>query len=81
MLPEARTHTAGVTWHRAQLGTDLGRYSFREWAAGWTPQQAGKYRLQVRAFNRLGESQDYEPRWNPAGYLRNTIEHIDVQVV
>jgi hypothetical protein len=34
----------------------------------------------VRAFNAIGESQDAEPLWNPAGYLRNSIEHIDVQV-
>ena len=57
---------------------DLGRYSFREWSALWTPGQAGDYRLRVRAFNRIGESQDYEPLWTPAGYLRNSIEHIDV---
>jgi hypothetical protein len=32
----------------------------------------------VRAVNRVGESQPAEPLWNPAGYLRNVIEHIDV---
>jgi DMSO/TMAO reductase YedYZ molybdopterin-dependent catalytic subunit len=26
----------GGTWRRAPLGPDLGRYSFREWSAGWT---------------------------------------------
>jgi sulfite dehydrogenase len=70
---------AGATWHRAHLGTDLGRYSFREWSAAWTPRQAGDYRLLVRAFNRIGESQGYEPLWNPSGYLRNVIEAITVQ--
>ncbi len=70
---------AGATWRRARLGPDLGRYSFREWTAEWTPRQAGNYRLMVRASNRIGESQDSEPLWNPAGYLRNVIEHIDVQ--
>ena len=69
----------GATWHRAQLGTDLGRYAFREWSAAWTPRQAGDYRLLVRAFNRIGESQGYEPLWNPSGYLRNVIEAITVQ--
>ena len=68
----------GATWRRAQLGADLGRYSFREWSAPWTPGKAGDYRLRVRAFNRIGESQGYEPLWTPAGYLRNSIEHIDV---
>jgi DMSO/TMAO reductase YedYZ molybdopterin-dependent catalytic subunit len=70
----------GATWRRASLGADLGRYSFREWSASWTPRQAGSARLLVRAFNAIGESQSREPRWNPAGYLRNVIESIDVQV-
>ncbi len=71
----------GLTWRRTQLGPDLGRYSFREWSTIWTPSKAGDYSLMVRAFNRIGESQGHEPLWNPAGYLRNVIEHIDVRVV
>jgi sulfite dehydrogenase (cytochrome) subunit A len=70
----------GATWYRTQLGTDLGRYSFREWAATWTPQSPGSHRLMVRAFNAIGESQGAAPLWNPAGYLRNVIEHVDLQV-
>ncbi len=69
----------GVIWRRAQLGADLGRYSFREWSTTWTPRKAGNYRLMVRAVNRIGESQDYEPLWNPAGYLRHSIERIEVR--
>jgi len=68
----------GVTWRRAQLGPDLGRYSFREWSAVWTP-AAGEHTLMVRALNAIGESQGYEPVWNPAGYLRNIVERITVQ--
>lgn len=71
----------GLTWRRAQLGKNLGRYSFREWSATWTPPRAGDYRLMVRAFNRIGESQSDVPLWNPAGYQRNIIESIDVHVV
>ena len=70
----------GVTWRWADLGADLGRYSFREWSWTWTPGQAGPARVMVRAFNRIGESQGREPLWNPAGYQRNVIEHIDLQV-
>jgi len=33
----------------------------------------------VRAFNGIGESQGTRPLWNPPGYLRNVIEHVDVQ--
>ena len=69
----------GETWRRAQLGTDLGRYSFREWSATWTPASPGMHRVMVRAFNRIGESQGATPLWNPVGYLRNVIEHVDLQ--
>ncbi len=71
----------GATWQRGQLGRDLGRYSFREWSASWTPSRPGAYRLMVRAVNTIGESQPAEPLWNPSGYLRNVIEHIDVTAV
>jgi len=69
----------GLVWRRAQLGVEPGRFSFREWSTTWTPARAGQHRLMVRAFNRIGESQSYEAIWNPAGYLRNVIESVDVE--
>ena len=69
----------GATWRRADLGPDLGRYSFREWNLAWTPARPGLHRLMVRAVNRFGESQGLEPLWNPAGYLRNVVEEVEVQ--
>ncbi len=68
----------GATWRRASLGPDLGRYSFRQWSAVWVPRTAGPHRLMVRAVNGIGESQGETPLWNPAGYLRNVIEHVDL---
>ena len=68
----------GASWRPAQLGKDLGNYSFREWSFQWTSPRKGSYRLMVRATNRFGESQPSEPLWNPAGYLRNVVEHVDV---
>ncbi|HLW78467.1 MAG TPA: molybdopterin-dependent oxidoreductase, partial [Terriglobia bacterium] len=70
----------GAGWQRAELGRDLGRYSFREWSFRWTPARAGSYRLMVRAVSNHGESQPSQAAWNPAGYQRNVIEHIDVTV-
>jgi len=73
--------TDGVdTWRAAQLGKDLGEYSFRQWSFEWTPPRAGSYRLMARATNRIGQSQPAKPLWNPAGYLRNVIEEVDVNV-
>ena len=71
---------AGQSWRPAQLGKDLGRYSFREWTLPWTPAKSGAVELKCRALNRLGETQPLEPLWNPAGYLRNVVETTKVTV-
>ena len=71
----------GRSWRVAKLGADLGRYSFREWRIGFTPAQRGPQTLMARALNRIGESQPLEPLWNPAGYLRNVVEPVRVQIV
>lgn len=68
----------GKTWRGAELGHDLGKYSFREWTSSFTPTRTGAYALQVKATNRIGQSQPLEPLWNPAGYLRNVVETVRV---
>lgn len=68
----------GKTWRAATLGRDLGRYSFREWHADFTPARAGAYPLQARATNMAGDTQPLEPRWNPAGYMRNVVETVRI---
>jgi DMSO/TMAO reductase YedYZ molybdopterin-dependent catalytic subunit len=70
----------GRTWRAAELGKDLGKYSFREWTLPFTPQRAGEFELKVRAANRLGQTQPLEPLWNPAGYMRNVVETVKVTV-
>ena len=64
----------GKSWQAASLGEDLGKYSFREWKMT-IPLQKGAHTLMVRAVNRIGQSQPMEPLWNPAGYMRNVVEH------
>ena len=58
----------------------FGKYSFREWRIGFTPVKRGAHTLMARALNRLGESQPLDPLWNPAGYLRNVVEPVRVEV-
>lgn len=70
----------GMSWRSAQLGKDLGNYSFREWSFEWKPPGKGPYTLLAQATNRIGESQPGEPLWNPAGYLRNVIQRVEVTV-
>jgi sulfite dehydrogenase len=70
----------GRSWQEAQLGRDLGRYAFREWAVNFRPSEAGRLALKCRATSNAGETQPAEPRWNPAGYMRNVIETVKVEV-
>ena len=70
----------GRTWREAQLGHDLGNFSFREWSLTFTPTTEGERKLRCKATNRLGQSQPLEPLWNPAGYMRNVVETVTVTV-
>ncbi len=70
----------GRTWHETQLGKDLGPYSWRQWSYIWTPEKPGKYSVMARATDRIGGSQPFEILWNPAGYMWNKIESVDVTV-
>jgi sulfite dehydrogenase (cytochrome) subunit A len=70
----------GQSWSDAELGPDLGRYSWRRWQTDWTPAAKGRYRLMVRATGNSGETQVTE-QWNRSGYQRDVIEHQDVVVM
>ena len=67
----------GKSWASASLGEDLGKYSFREWKAAIRLPK-GEHRLMVKATNRIGQSQPFEPLWNPPGYMRNLVETTQV---
>jgi DMSO/TMAO reductase YedYZ molybdopterin-dependent catalytic subunit len=68
----------GKTWRDTRMGNDIGKYSFREWTVTFTPEQPGKYELQSCASNRIGQTQPRAALWNPAGYMRNVIETVNV---
>ena len=70
----------GKTWNETTLGKDLGKYAWIQSTYPWHPKKPGKYTLMVRATDRIGQSQPFEPLWNPAGFMRNNIEKIDVTV-
>ena len=67
----------GQAWREAKLGADMGRYSFREFTFGFTPEK-GSHDLRVRAWNRSGESQPMDALWQPAGYMRNVVESVKI---
>ncbi|WP_317201572.1 molybdopterin-dependent oxidoreductase [Janthinobacterium sp.] len=64
----------GKSWQAAQLGADMGRYSFRQWSAVMKAPGKGAHALLVRAVNRVGQSQPMTALWNPMGYMRNVVE-------
>ncbi|HUJ18159.1 MAG TPA: molybdopterin-dependent oxidoreductase [Nitrospirota bacterium] len=70
----------GRSWDETQIGKDMGKYAWVQWSYPWKPKKAGKYTLMVRATNSIGESQPVEKLWNPAGYLKNDIEKVEVVV-
>jgi DMSO/TMAO reductase YedYZ molybdopterin-dependent catalytic subunit len=69
----------GGTWRAATLEEDYGKYSFRRWNARWDA-RPGTYGVAVRATSNAGVTQTATPIWNPAGYMRNSIETYEVTV-
>ena len=67
----------GKSWMPAKLGTDLGKYSFREWTLP-VVLAAGPHALKVRATSNNGKVQPETAGWNPPGYMRNVIETVNV---
>src|ERR1700681_1893849 len=59
----------GRSWQPAALGSDVGKYSFRQWSSQIATPLSGILTLQVRATNTKGEVQPTEPNWNRAGFM------------
>src|ERR1700731_4188420 len=70
----------GRSWQAAALGTDEGKYSFRQWQHRFTPPTKGDQVLMVRCTSSGGEAQPDTPNWNPSGFMRNVIERTAVGV-
>lgn len=75
------SNDGGRSWRGTQLGAEVGKYGFREWTYRFTPSRKGAHTLMARASNRIGETQPLEPLWNQAGYMRNVVEAVPVEVV
>jgi DMSO/TMAO reductase YedYZ molybdopterin-dependent catalytic subunit len=66
----------GITWATAELGQDLGRFSFRTWKIMVRPPKPGEYPIMARATNRQGMTQTAELIFNPPGYHNNVMQRI-----
>jgi DMSO/TMAO reductase YedYZ molybdopterin-dependent catalytic subunit len=70
----------GKQWRAAELGQDLGRFSFREWTLPINFAYRGATQLMVRASSNAGETQPLRADWNPGGYRRNVVETTHVTI-
>src|SRR5882762_6997557 len=68
----------GQNWRQAQLEKDEGKYGFRLWQTQFTLSSPGKYTLLTRCTNSNGVAQPDTPNWNPAGFMRNVVESVDI---
>ena len=65
----------GASWRPTTLGSDEGKYSFRQWQTDITP-PAGAVTVMVRCTNSDGLAQPKTMNWNPSGFMHNAIETI-----
>jgi len=70
----------GSSWVLAQLGKDLGNYSFRTFMHKFRVPDEGSPVVMVRAYNNRGYTQVSKLIFNPAGYHHNVIPQIRLEV-
>ena len=71
----------GRSWERAELGSSLGRYSFRAWRYAFTPHAKGQRIVMARASSVQGSTQTMELIFNGAGYHNNVAQRVALQVI
>ncbi len=71
----------GRSWEGAELGADLGRFSFRPWQFALKPQMKGHLGVMARASNAHGASQTFELIFNGPGYHNNVVHRVGVEIV
>jgi len=70
---------SGGRWQEARLGSDHGKYSFRQWEVPLRLSSPGSRKLMIKAVNSAGSAQPDHPNWNGAGFMRNVIESVSVR--
>jgi DMSO/TMAO reductase YedYZ molybdopterin-dependent catalytic subunit len=71
----------GHSWQSAELGENLGKYSFRTWQYTYLPRAAGRVSIMARASNAQGASQPFELIFNGPGYHNNIVQKIAIDIV
>ena len=68
------------TWRAATLGSDLGRFSWREFRYPIDTSRAGAVEVAVRARSRDGSVQPEKLTFNPSGYHDNIVQSVSLEV-
>jgi DMSO/TMAO reductase YedYZ molybdopterin-dependent catalytic subunit len=71
---------SGGRWQEARLGSNHGKYSFRQWEVPLRLSSPGSIKLMIKATSAAGSAQPDRANWNGAGFMRNVIESVSVQV-
>jgi len=71
----------GRTWETADLGTDLGRFSFRPWSFAVRQRAKGPMTVMARATNALGAGQTLDLIFNGPGYHNNVIQKLAIELI
>ena len=67
----------GMTWKPAQLGNDMGRFSWRQWTFAFAPAR-GAVNVMVRARNNAGQTQVDKLLFNGPGYHNNVVQKLSL---
>lgn len=70
----------GTTWRPASLGTDMGRFAWREFQQPIDTVTAGERVVLVRARARSGAVQPGIAIQSPSGYHQNAIQRLDLRI-
>ncbi|MBV9621591.1 MAG: molybdopterin-dependent oxidoreductase [Gammaproteobacteria bacterium] len=68
------------SWRAAQLGRDLGRFGWREFAVSLRDVPRGAVEVAVRARSRDGSQQPEKLTVNPAGYHDNRVQSVRLEI-
>jgi DMSO/TMAO reductase YedYZ molybdopterin-dependent catalytic subunit len=70
----------GRSWETADLGANVGRYSFRPWQFTFTPRTKGRLPVMARASNTQGTTQTFELIFNAPGYHNNVVQTVSLEI-
>ena len=71
----------GATWMPAELDNPVNSGAWQNWRAKLSLPQKGYYEIWARATDTASEAQPHAIKWNPKGYLNNSMHRIALRVV